>query len=310
VSTRAELVADGGAAAASEDDFFRSPPFLAAEAVTHSLLVGDTLALPLIVRDIPGQDLRDAISPYGYPGGSPAPAAGPVDPGEVDWSATGLVSAFIRDRIGGSPCFTGATERSTVQVHDPAQPRRMRSRLVEQIRANVRGGIAVDSIPGSQAEATQRAGFIRAYDETMRRARAADRYLYPATYFEAILAFEHSWLVVAREPEGGIAAGAIAALSDGVLHYYLGGTADAHLDESPFKNVVGQMMDLADELEAPLNLGGGMKPGDGLEAFKRGFANAELPFNTHELVLDGEAYARLSGEAADSDFFPAYRAPA
>jgi hypothetical protein len=63
----------------------------------------------------------------------------------------------------------------------------------------------------------------------------------------------------------------------------------------------------------PLNLGGGVHPGDGLERFKRGFANAEAPFHTHELVCDADAYERLTGERPNTGgavgFFPAYRAP-
>jgi hypothetical protein len=102
----------------------------------------------------------------------------------------------------------------------------------------------------------------------------------------------------------------VAARSDGLLHYYLGGTADSHLDASPFKNVVASMTALADELALPLNLGGGLRAGDGLEDFKRAFANAELPFHTHEIACDAAAYERLAGGRNDADFFPAYRAPA
>ena len=69
------------------------------------------------------------------------------------------------------------------------------------------------------------------------------------------------------------------------------------------------MLDLADELGMPLNLGGGLVAGDGLEGFKRGFANAELPFVTHEIVCDPGAYERLSAGRDAGDFFPAYRAP-
>ena len=50
----AELIKDGGTAAASEE-FFRSPPFLEAEGVTHSLRIGadeHELLTPLIVRPI------------------------------------------------------------------------------------------------------------------------------------------------------------------------------------------------------------------------------------------------------------------
>jgi hypothetical protein len=94
-----------------------------------------------------------------------------------------------------------------------------------------------------------------------------------------------------------------------VLHYYLGGTAEAAIEASPFKNVVAAMLDLADELGLPLNLGGGVEPGDGLERFKRGFANATAPFRTHEVVADASAYEELAGGRDASGYFPAYRAP-
>jgi hypothetical protein len=68
------------------------------------------------------------------------------------------------------------------------------------------------------------------------------------------------------------------------------------------------MLDLADELGLPLNLGGGVTPGDGLERFKRGFANSELTFHTHEIVCDRGEYDRLSAGIDAGGFFPAYRA--
>ena len=46
----------------------------------------------------------------------------------------------------------------------------------------------------------------------------------------------------------------------------------------------------------------------GSSAFKRGFANAELAFSTHEVVCDPDAYAELSaGRRRATGFFPAYR---
>ena len=163
--------------------------------------------------------------------------------------------------------------------------------------------------PGPATRADERAAFHSLYTETMRRTEAADRYFFDAAYFDAILRTEGTWLLTASAGPGLPGAGAIAALSDGLLHYYLGGTADAALDVSPFKNVVAGMMELAGELRIPLNLGGGVKPGDGLERFKRGFANAELPFITHEIVCDPEAYERLAAGRDAGGFFPAYRAP-
>jgi hypothetical protein len=308
-AARAELLADGGARAASDGDFFRSPQYLAAESVSHTALVsgdGGEVAIPLLVREIPDSDRSDAISPYGYPGAS---VSGAAPPGDVDWSETGLVSLFLRDRIGGEPCLPSPTERSEVQLHDPAQPRRVRGRLAEQIRGNQRAGWAVERVAGPAASPTQRSAFATAYGETMARVGAAERYLYPGSYFERILGFPQSHLLLARSPGGELEAGAIAAVSDGLLHYYLGGTAEAAIEASPFKNVVSTMLDFADELGVALNLGGGVEPGDGLERFKRGFANATAPFRTHEVIADASAYEQLAAGRDARGYFPAYRAP-
>jgi hypothetical protein len=143
----------------------------------------------------------------------------------------------------------------------------------------------------------------------MERTSAAPRYFFEPDYLAGVLDDPRSWLLLCRAPDGGAAAGAIVGRSDDLLHYYLGGTTEAHLSRSPFKNVVDAMVGLSDTLGIPLNLGGGVSPGDGLEDFKRGFANADLPFHTHEVVCDSDAYRRLSAGREAGSFFPAYRAP-
>ena len=307
----AELVGDRGASAQT-NDFFRSRAFYDAEGVSHTLRIESDdvrLAMPLLVREIEGADLADAVSPYGYPGAVVWGGAGDVDPRRVDWSTTGLVSVFVRDRVGGNPFLAGSTRRSMVQVHDPSRERKIRTRFDEQIRRTAKQGYHVEVLSGPETSVEQRSSFHALYTETMDRTEAAERYFFDLEYFRTVLAFERSWLLLCRSPESITAAGAIAALSDGFLHYYLGGTAVAHLEMSPFKNVALALVDLADELGVPLNLGGGVRPGDGLEDFKRGFANSELPFCTHEIVCDPDAYERLAAGRLASDYFPAYRAP-
>ena len=49
------------------------------------------------------------------------------------------------------------------------------------------------------------------------------------------------------------------------------------------KNVFAAMISLAG-LGLSLHLGGGVEPGDSLDSFKRGFANANAEFRTHEVV--------------------------
>jgi hypothetical protein len=304
---KARLIEDGGVAASDDEQFFRSPSFLEAEAATHTLAIeaDRELRLPVLVRPIEGTDRFDAISPYGYPGADRAPEE-PPDPAEIDWSETGLVSVFVRDRIGDAICFDGGTVRTHVNVADGEGG--IRKRLREQIRRNERRGWETRLVPGREVEMGQLRAFERAYAETMARTGAAQRYLYPTSYFARLLLSEASWLILA-ELEGVALAGAIAAASDGYLHYYLGGTADEALRDSPMKNLFWAMIALGGELGLPVSLGGGVTPGDSLDEFKRGFANGEAPFRTHELVCDPGEYDRLVAEAppAPQGFFPAYR---
>lgn len=346
---RAELLADRGAAAES-GDFFRSRPFLDAEGVTHTLRIeagGAELLAPLVVREIPGSDEVDAISPYGYPGltlrtsspderggstaaeggmasaegdkpgpekeeegsGSGPDAAGVVvDPASVDWTSTGLVSVFIRHTLGEPPPLSGAGERNVVQVADPELPRKSRPSDRNQVNRNRRAGYEVRLVPGPETTSEQRAGFLAAYEQTMRRAGAAERYFFGAPYFDRVLESPRAWLALALAPGGEPAAASIVVRSDGFLHYYLSGSADSHLGDSPMKNVVAALVELSSEQGLPLNLGGGISRGDRLEEFKRGFANREQRWRASEIVCAPAAYARLAAGRDAGGFFPAYRA--
>jgi hypothetical protein len=327
---RVALHEDGGSRAAG-GEFFRCAEFFAAEGVTHTLEIelpgGIRLSAPLLVRAVPDPDrggggaaesgapaaeaCRDAVSPYGYPGlASTGPDdAARLDPAAVDWSAAGLVTIFIRHHLGGPPPLTGATARNAVLISDPELPRKSRMSDRQQIRKNLRAGFEVAITPGPQTSAAQRAAFLAAYTETMRRTEAAPRYFFDAAYFDRVLSADSTWLFLITEPGGEVAAGSIAARSDGMLHYYLSGTADAHLRGAPMKSILAEMTDFAWERSLPLNLGGGIRPGDPLEEFKRGFANREERLHTSELICDPVAYRRLSGDRDPADFFPAYRAP-
>ena len=316
MTATAELIEDGGAAA-SGNDFFRSPRFLTAEAATHTLrITGESgvLVAPLIVRVIDGSELVDAISPYGYPGlvpeaGSPveAGAAAPLDPATIDFSGTGLVSAFIRHRLNHEPSLAGATPRNVCLISDPELKRKSRPSDRRQIRRNLESGYEVQIVPGPESSPAERSGFFTAYTETMERTEAAGRYFFSTEYFDTILGAEDTWLVLARAGDGGIAAASIATISDGLMHYYLSGTANEYLRDAAMKNVLESMIEFAAERDLGLNLGGGITPGDPLEEFKRGFANREEQWFTSELVCDAAAYAELSDGDAGG-YFPAYRA--
>lgn len=327
MSARAELIEDRGEAAAGPE-FFRSRAFLDAEEATHTLRIetdaGELIA-PLLVREIPGTDERDAVSPYGYPGLIAGSRGGSVrtlsrrrpigvtsapptlDPGKIDFSGAGLVSVFIRHTLALSP-LTGTTERNVVQIADPELPPKSRPSDRRQVRRNLEAGYELKLIPGAETSPDQRAAFNDVYEQTMRRTGAADHYFFGLAYFDRILEAEGTWLALAHDPDGLLAAASIAVVSDGFLHYYLSGSADSHLRDAPMKNVVTRLVEHSAELGLPLNLGGGISPGDALEEFKRGFANRRQAWLTSELVCDEKRYARLSAGREAVGFFPAYRA--
>ncbi len=316
MTVRAELIEDRGEAAADPEQFFRCPDFLEAEGVTHSLLIRrderPVLFAPLVVREIPGGG-HDAASPYGYPGfGVAAGSEGlPLDPAAIDFSGAGLVSAFIRHSLPAQPPLTGARPRNVCLLADPALDPKSRMSDRQQIRKNERRGYSIEVTPGPETPSQTTADFLDAYTQTMDRTQAAERYYFDASYFDSVLRSPRTWLAVAREPEGAVAAASIAAASDGLLHYYLSGTAGPYLRDSPMKNLLAGMIEFAGQMEMPLNLGGGITPGDRLEEFKRGFANREEQWYTSELVCDQAAYedlCRRTGVEAGGDYFPAYRA--
>jgi hypothetical protein len=313
-AARAELIEDRGEAAAGTE-FFRSRPFLDAEGATHTLRIegeGIELLAPLIVREIADTGERDAVSPYGYPGlvdgeGTP-PAPVALDPTAIDFSATGLVSVFIRHTLDGA-LLAGATARNVVQIADPGLPPKSRPSDRRQVRKNLEAGYELTLVPGPETTPAQRAGFLDVYEQTMRRTAAADHYFFGPAYFDRILAADRTWLALAIAPDGDLAAASLAAVSDGFLHYYLSGSADSHLRDSPMKNVVARLIEHSAGLGLPLNLGGGITAGDALEEFKRGFANRQETWHTSEIVCDRGTYERLSAGRDAGGYFPAYRAP-
>ena len=272
------------------------------------------------MREIGDGPDRDAISPYGYPGIVPSRAAPTLATLQHGQSRsrysnramstsppTGLVCAFVRHTLDDAT-VRRHHKRNVVQIADPELPRKSRGSDRNQVNKNLRNGYELRLVPGPETTAAERAGFLEAYEQTMRRTKAAERYFFGAGYFDRILASPRTWLALASAPGGEIAAASIAAQSDGYLHYYLSGSADSHLRDSPMKNVVTALVDFATELGMPLNLGGGISPGDPLEEFKRGFANRELPWHTSEIVCDKDAYLRLSAGRNAGEYFPAYRA--
>src|SRR4029079_13416491 len=97
---------------------------------------------------------RAAPTPYGFPGLA-APPGLVFDPAAIDFSATGLVSAFFRHRLGETP-LAGAPPRNVAEPPARARPRKSRPSDRRQIRRNLEAGYALELVPGEETSAMQR----------------------------------------------------------------------------------------------------------------------------------------------------------
>ena len=310
----AELLADGGAAAAGPE-FFRSAEFLAAEGVTHTLRISPTG--------------RRAAGPAGRPRGprsrrsatrarptatraSSAPQGVPLDPAEIDWSATGLVSIFVRHRLGGEPPLRGATERNEVQIADPALPRKSRPSDRQQIRRNAERGYEVRRVAGPGEPPTPSArGFLAAYEQTMRRAGAAQRYFFGAEYFDAhprlrgTAGCSWRWSPAGRSPRARSPPAAT-----GCCTTTSAAPPTSTCGDSPMKNVVAAIVDFGEELGLPLNLGGGMRRrATPWRSSSAASPTAPSRFTPQRSSATRRPTSASAAGATRAAFFPAYRAP-
>ncbi|HEY0833121.1 MAG TPA: GNAT family N-acetyltransferase [Azospirillum sp.] len=151
----------------------------------------------------------------------------------------------------------------------------------------------------------------RLYDGLVERRHIAGIARFSPEHF-ARLARLDGLTAFAAFADGRVAGMALWLRAGAVAHNHLG-AADA---EGYRRSVSYALYDAAIRHFAGcriLDLGGNAGPADaddGLSRFKRGFANATATAHLFGAVLDRPAYAALSAAAADTAYFPAYRAPA
>lgn len=162
--------------------------------------------------------------------------------------------------------------------------------------------------------------FITIYYRTMNRVSASKHYLFSAEYFAELRASLGSrlHLCCVLAPGGDVAAAGLFVLTNGLVEYHLGGSADAYLSMAPSKLMFDFMRRWAQAQSATVfHLGGGLSGhNDSLFAFKAGFSKARAAFSTFRMILDEEKNETLlralglNGRSAQADkarFFPAYR---
>jgi serine/alanine adding enzyme len=277
------------------------------------LLQYEDTVFACLVREIPGTDLWDVTTPYGY-GGPVGQAAGFPDAYEAWCAERGVVSTFVRFH----PLF--ANQRTGFFDASYASPTvgwplagdllaDMHGKHRNVVRKAQKAGVAVDVT----AAPDNLSAFAGLYERTMERQSAAAYYFFPPEYWERLLALGGHLVRFDALCGGGVVASALCLRGDRWLHYHLGATDDAARDLGA-SNVLlytaavwGQEQGLE---EFHLGGGAGAKE-DSLYAFKERFSpGGRREFWVGKLVHDEDAYRRLSGvsEITHEGFFPAYRA--
>ena len=325
---------------AHRHDFYHLPGYLSMSASADDEAIGievrdgeSSLFQPLVLRPISGSNLRDATSPYGYPGpiirvGSEAELSG-----FVERAASALLDELARRRV--IACFVrlhplltqgtdglakvGFVERhgDTVSV-DLTQDERAISR---GMRSGHRTEIKQARKQGQRAyvDETWRhfEDFYEIYNETMERLGAQPSYFFPRDYYERLReALGPRLHLGVVDIEGTVAAAGLFTETSGIVQYHLSGTRGEFMRQRPTKVLLDELIHWAKQRgNRDFHLGGGVGgEGDSLFRFKAGFSKRHHPFHTWRAVGDKQAYERLArergvpGSAEDlSGFFPAYR---
>ncbi len=334
-------------------DFYLLPGYAALTArfdggEPTAILVEDgprRLLMPLLLHDVPvalgGPPLRDATSPYGYPGitvsttdpAAPADAAFTRDAVGAAITAlreSGVISLFLRlnallpvDHQVLGEFGLLVDHGNTVSI----DLRRDEVDLFQGMRGDHRRNIARLNRLGftyqidlsCSPESVE--GFLRVYTETMDRLGARSSYYFDADYLrELYVALGGRMALVSARQENEVAAAALFTEVDGIVQYHLGGTAGDFLRLSPIKGIFSVTASWARARgDRIMHLGGGLGGSeDALFSFKAGFSPDRHLFQTARIVIDQAAYDDLNGRwtartgrpfAEPGRFFPPYRVP-
>lgn len=281
------------------------------------------IALPLLLRPLPGGTGWDATGAYGY--GGPVAAGSPdvVAFGEsIDrWALQrGVVATFLRlhPLIGNAHLVpptadlvqAGATVAWDVSVgRDLAAG--MHAHHRRAARTANRSGLVT-----TVARPTSLRRFRELYIATMRRQRADPYFYFPDPYWTCLL--EDAATLEPVLVEGRLGGRTVAALlcfrNGSRLHYHLGATDNAARSIGASHRCFLAAAEWAQsEGMSVFHLGGGVggSTSSSLFEFKRRFdPDAEpLPFHVAKLVHDPQRYRELSGGTSTEGFFPPWRRP-
>jgi serine/alanine adding enzyme len=189
------------------------------------LLDGGDFVFPVLVRDDP----CDVVSPYGY-GGPIGDLAG-FRPAYAAWcAARGVISSFVvfhplfgndREELGFHRVPLGGTVGWRLDAPDLRA--RMHPHHRRLVRRAERDGLTATAHPAP----SDLDEFVDLYLAAMRRLEASPFYIFPDSYWAALVRDVPLVRVDVRDGTGALVAGVLGMGRPPWLHYHLGGSTEA-----------------------------------------------------------------------------------
>jgi hypothetical protein len=297
---------------------------------------GGAILFPLLLRPLaaepwarPGEDRWDATSPYGY--GGPFAFGEPRE--DAYWRAHAgwcrearVVSTFARLSLfpGQLAHLPGPVETRSRNVAIPLAGgldrlwRGYETKVRKWVQVAERAGLTVERDP----EGRRLDAFHEIYTGTMHRRGADGWYLFPRSFFEAILERLAGHCALFHTLQGSeVVSSDLVLEGEEHVYYFLGGSRAEAFPLGPNYLLKHRIATWAIGAGKKFYvLGGGYAEGDGLYRYKRAYArDGEVPFQVACLVHDPAAYDDLVARRAERaaaeghawaprpGFFPAYR---
>lgn len=282
---------------------------------------GRALAIwPVLKRSIPGTDLFDFSSVYGY--------AGPIVHAAAESISTvrAVLDAMRHD--GGVSLFSRMHPLFMDRLDEESRGDRLGEVVVvdvgssEDVLHNYRGGhrreivnahakgvtVSVESGPAAVAD------FHNIYNQAMTGLEARQYYFFDCDYLSSMeAASDFETFILFANLDGLRIAASMFVVTGSLMQYYLSGTVAEFRKLAPSKVILAEAHRLAVRKKLKhFVLGGGVGSGqDALLSFKKGFSQLSFPFHVTRRILDRDKYSALCAERsitpADVQFFPAYR---
>ena len=292
------------------------------------------IAIPLLLRRIPGSRKKDATSVYGYPG----PLTKNIDL-EFDnnlfiqemqqiFRELNIVSVFSRLnpfipyqnivlRNLGNLSFHGKIVNIDI-THDLETQKKQYHRRLKSYINKSRKQYSLKLLESSEELDT----FINLYYKNMCRVNATKDYFFSKKYFVDLVNskdFKTDILLAIHNETKKIIAGAMFVKKNNIVQYHLSGSDERYLNLNPIKMLIDEMRIRAtQENYQYYNLGGGLGGcEDSLFKFKSGFSKDFKKFELWKYIVDTPEYEQLTskkqlnGKTSDHNssniYFPSYR---